>query len=128
MLRILLIEGDAALRHVVARILVQDGHEVCEAADGAAGLELWHKHGADVALIDLSTCDSIQAILELRAFVVGLPIIAMPDSMGDLERLAEANLAGTVTLLMKPFSLTQLLAAVASAGRSDSAGDSTRTA
>jgi DNA-binding response OmpR family regulator len=128
MLRILLIEGDAALRHVVARILVQDGHEVCEAADGAAGLELWHKHGADVALIDLPTSDSIQAILELRAFVAALPIIAMPDSMGDLERLAEANLAGTVALLMKPFSLTQLLAAVASAGRSDSAGDSTRTA
>lgn len=130
MLRILLIESDTPLRHVVARILTQDGHEVHEVADGAAGLELWHKHGADVVLVDIrkSVLGSIDAMLELRTFVANIPIIAMPEAMGDLERLADAQLIGTVTLLMKPFTVRELLAAVAAAGRPDSADDSTRIA
>jgi DNA-binding response OmpR family regulator len=130
MLRILLIESDTPLRHVVARILMQDGHEVHEVADGAAGLELWHKHGADVVLIDIrkSATGSIEAVLELRTFVATLPIIVMPETMADLERLADAQLVGSVNLLMKPFTVRELLAAVAAAGRSDSADDSTRIA
>jgi DNA-binding response OmpR family regulator len=52
----------------------------------------------------------------------------MPEAMGDLERLADAQLVGSVNLLMKPFTVRELLAAVAAAGRSDSADDSTRIA
>jgi DNA-binding response OmpR family regulator len=128
--RILLVENDAPLRHVVARILAQEGHDVDEAADSAAGLELWHKQGADVVLTDLrkTGTSSIEAILELRTFVASLPIIVMPDGVSDLERLAEAQLIGAVSLLTKPFTLTDLLGAVAAATPSDSRSDSTRIA
>ncbi|HZM27881.1 MAG TPA: response regulator [Gemmatimonadales bacterium] len=128
--RILLVESDAPLRHVVARILVQEGHDVHEAADSAAGLELWHKQGADVVLTDLRKVgtSSIEAILELRTFVASLPIIVMPDGVSDLERLAEAQLIGTVSLLTKPFTLTDLLGAIAAATPSDSRSDSSRIA
>jgi DNA-binding response OmpR family regulator len=130
MARILLVESDTPLRHLVAGILVHEGHEVHEAADGPAGLALWHKQGADVVLIDLHKAGmgSIEAILELRTFVASLPIIVMPEAVGDLERLAEAHLIGSVALLMKPFTLTDLLASVGVASRSDEAGDSTRIA
>src|SRR6476661_6314126 len=66
---VLVIEDDAQLRPVIARMLRVSGYEATEAADGASGLARWRDGGADVVLTDLylGDMDGIQVVLQLRA-------------------------------------------------------------
>lgn len=48
---ILLVEDDAMLRRVMARILASEGYRVLCAEDGEVALELWAKHRSEVKLV-----------------------------------------------------------------------------
>jgi two-component system response regulator AtoC len=50
---ILVIEDDAQLRRMLARMLRLDGYEVSEAADGSSGLDCSREGGADIVITDL---------------------------------------------------------------------------
>ena len=116
---VLVIEDDAQLRPVIARMLRVSGYEATEAADGATGLARWRDGGADVVLTDLylGDMDGIQVVLQLRAQAPALPIIVMSGSAiaADTARLREAHLLDGLTVLEKPFSLATLTAVVRSA-------------
>src|SRR6266545_1480180 len=105
--RILVIENEPSLRHIIGATLAGEGHEVLEARSGAEGLRLWHARGADLVLTDvlMAEASGVEVILELRGFVAALPIVAMPGAEPgrELDLLSEAQLLGTVTLLPKPF-------------------------
>ena len=115
--RILVMEDDDALRGLVVRILTSAGYEVVAAADGTTGLRLWREGGADLVLTDLHMPDTngIEVMLELRAFAATLPVIAMSGGQRalDLDLLGSAKLLGAVSVLTKPFTKDDLLAAVA---------------
>src|SRR5689334_21006676 len=51
--RVLVIDDDDTVREVLRRYLVRDGHEVLEAADGSAGLELALLRNPDLLVLDL---------------------------------------------------------------------------
>jgi len=110
-------EDDDALRGLVVRILTSAGYEVVAAADGTTGLRLWREGGADLVLTDLHMPDTngIEVMLELRAFAATLPVIAMSGGQRalDLDLLGSAKLLGAVSVLTKPFTKDDLLAAVA---------------
>ena len=128
----MVIEEDYSLRYVICQALAGDGHEVVEAATADEGLRLWHAGGADLVLTDLLMPEArgIAVILELRAFANGLPILAMPAAQitRTLDLLQETCLLGTVGLLPKPFSLGQLLRAVAAALPAEPSGDRIQSA
>jgi CheY-like chemotaxis protein len=132
MARILVIEEDYSLRYVIGQALAGDGHEVVEAPTADEGLRLWHAGGADLVLTDLLMPEArgIAVILELRAFAKGLPIVAMPAAQitRTLDLLEETRLLGTIGLLPKPFSLGQLLRAVAAALSGEPTSDRIRSA
>jgi len=132
MARILVIEGDYSLRYVISQALAGEGHEVVEALTADDGLRLWHAGGADLVLTDLLAPEArgIAVILELRAFAKGLPIVAMPAARitRSIDLLEEVRLLGTVGLLPKPFSLGQLLRAVAAALPGPSGGHQVESA
>jgi DNA-binding response OmpR family regulator len=117
--RILVIETEPSLRHIIGRTLAGEGHEVLEAQSGAEGLRLWQARGADLVLTDvlLPETSGVEVILELRGFLPTLPIVAMPgaEPSWELDLLNEAHLLGAVRLLPKPFLLGELLGAVAAA-------------
>jgi len=110
-------EDDDAVRGLVARVLTSAGYEVVAAPDGATGLRLWREGGADLVLTDLHMPDTngIEVMLELRAFAPTLPVIAMSGGQRalDLDLLGSATLLGAVSVLTKPFTKDDLLAAVA---------------
>jgi two-component system, NtrC family, response regulator AtoC len=116
---ILLIEDDAQLRPVLARILRLDGYEVTEAAGGLSGLAAWREGGADVVMTDLhlGDMDGIDVLLQLRTQAPALPIVVMSGSAvaADSVRLQEAQLLANVKVLEKPFSLNVLTTVVRSA-------------
>ena len=112
---ILAVEDEPALRDVLRRILAGAGHEVLIAADGPAALILAQQHPGpidvlltDVVMPHMLGKDLADRFLALSpgACVLFMSGYARPalDSQGTLDP--------DVTLVEKPFSKTQLLAAV----------------
>ena len=116
MARILIIDDEAALRDVLARLLEREGHEVFTAGDGVDGLRVWREHGAAVVILDIHMprSDGIETLVQLRALAPELPVIVISggDQTRALGLLSDARLLGATRTLAKPFSLSELTAAV----------------
>jgi CheY-like chemotaxis protein len=124
MASILVIDDERAVRESLAKILRREGHEVRTAADGAEGLRMWREQGAAVVILDIHMpgFDGIEILVQLRALQPLLPVIVISggDQTHTLGLLADAKLLGAVRALAKPFSLSELTAAVNHAlGRGD---------
>lgn len=116
MARILVIDDERAVRDSLAKILQREGHEVVTASDGEEGLRRWREQGAAVVIVDIHMpkSDGIETLVQLRALEPSLPVIVISggDQTHTLGLLGDAKLLGAVRALAKPFSLTELTAAV----------------
>jgi PAS domain S-box-containing protein len=108
---LLVIDDEESVRAVITRILERAGFRVLSAADGRAGLALFHEHADSIAgvLLDLTMPqmngeDALQAIHQVRpdARVV---IMSGYDEQALTERFAPLHPAG---FLQKPFNLRTL--------------------
>ena len=119
MLRILVIEDEASVRHGLARLLANAGYRVTDTASGADGLRLYREQGADLVLTDILMPDmnGIDVIRGLQELAPQLPVIAMSagERSRDFELLANAKVLGAMSLLRKPFSKNELLTVVEAA-------------
>ena len=115
---ILLVEDEAAVRNVSARLLRAQGYQVIEAPEGAAALEAAARVGVDT--IDLVLTDLVMPTLggeevvnRLRASRATLPALVMSgySASGVSTELLEAPFTGFIE---KPFSSRTLLSAVRS--------------
>lgn len=98
-------EDDDDIRTIMVRVLRRGGHEIVEAADGAAALEAVRRRRPQAVITDLDMpvmtgaelCLAIRADDELR----DLPVIFVSGSLmpGD-SRPADA---GATAILSKPF-------------------------
>jgi DNA-binding response OmpR family regulator len=116
MARILIIDDEASLRDILARLLEHEGHEVFTAGDGVEGLQRWREHGAAVVILDIHMprSDGIETLVQLRGLAPGLPVIVISggDQTRALGLLGDARLLGAIRTLAKPFSFSELTAAV----------------
>ncbi len=116
MARILVAEDEEAVRALVRRALVEDGHEVMTAADGAEALDTLQREGGrfDLLLTDIKmpVMDGVAlALAAARDFPV-LPILLMTGYADQRERASGLD-ALIRAVIAKPFTLAQLKAAVA---------------
>lgn len=106
---ILIIEDDDQLRQTLRQILERDGHEVEEAADGEAGVDVLRQGIPDLVVTDLimPRKEGIETIQELRREYPGLRILAVSGGgmMAPGGPLADAEFFGADASLAKPFSL-----------------------
>ena len=111
MARILVIDDEASIRRSVRKLLARAGHEVDEAADGAAGIAMHAAHRYDVIMTDLRmpVCDGIEVITTLRQVDHAVRIILM--SGGDQHDI-DVDRFGAVRILPKPFSMQTLQSVV----------------
>src|SRR5271163_408277 len=88
MSRVLHIEDDPRNRLLVRKLLVADGHEVIDAADGLEGVRLALSQRPDLVLVDLNIpgLDGYEVTLRLRSegSLKGVPIVAI-TAEGDRE-------------------------------------------
>ncbi|MEY8877924.1 MAG: response regulator [Leptothrix sp. (in: b-proteobacteria)] len=123
MAHVLLIDDDELLRDTVLQMLELDRHQVTEAADGRAALQLFASHGGrgfDLVITDvlMPGIDGARVIIEMRRSHPTLPIIAISGGRRVLSpqfNLETASIAGATCQLAKPFTRQQLQAAVAAA-------------
>jgi DNA-binding NtrC family response regulator len=117
--RILVVDDEAALAEALRRVLVRSGHEVRVAASGLEGARRYREQAADLAVIDIHMpeMDGLELLVQFRTIAPGMPVIVMSGGVqtGGLDLLGDARLLGAFATLAKPFSIDELLGAVARA-------------
>ena len=118
MARILIAEDEEGIRHLVARALTQDGHEVVTAGDGAEALDvLTRERGAfELLLTDIRmpVMDGIALALAATRDHPALTILLMTGYADQRERAhgLDALIHDVVT---KPFTLATIRTVVSDA-------------
>jgi DNA-binding response OmpR family regulator len=113
--RILVIDDEPTAQDLLKRILVAEGYEVQVASNGQEGLELFRQRPCDLVITDMvmPVKDGLQTILDLRAMVPELPIIAISGG-GAISKERYLTVAGYLEKVMtiaKPFSVSAIIAA-----------------
>jgi CheY-like chemotaxis protein len=106
-MRALVVDDDAVVRGLVCRILTTAGHEVIEAQDGFAALELAGQHQCDVVITDFVMPGMNGRELVARLKSRGYSAVYLLIS-GALEEQGFSELP----FLAKPFTPAQLLGAI----------------
>jgi DNA-binding response OmpR family regulator len=116
MARILVIDDEPSVRELLYAILIEEGYEVVEAADGKAGMRLFQESPADLVITDLimPEKEGIETIMDLRRDFPDVKIIAM--SGGGIiqaeDYLGMARGVGAHRGFEKPFGVSDMLKAV----------------
>jgi DNA-binding response OmpR family regulator len=121
--KVLIIDDERDVRDSVRKILERAGFEVNVADGGAAGLEAYRSHGADVVITDIIMPEphGVDVIAALRKADERVRIIAisgggnfgpsgyMPAAITTNAYLAAASKAGANAVLTKPFERQELV-------------------
>jgi CheY-like chemotaxis protein len=117
MARILLAEDDPAVRATVRAVLKRLGHEVTEAADGAAAIKQIEAETFDLVITDviMPEVEGLEVVRAVRSRRPDCPIIAMSGGgrIAKEEILTWAEKFGARYVLPKPFSADELRTVVA---------------
>jgi CheY-like chemotaxis protein len=109
------IDDEEKMRMLFHAALEDAGYRVLSAESGTHGLRLLQHQKVDVILVDIFMpgMDGLELIQLLRKKEPTSKIIAMSGSTGDLDYLTIAKYLGANETLKKPFSMQELLTAVA---------------
>ena len=109
-MKILVIEDDTTVRHLIATTLDTHGYEYESAKNAEEGLDRASQEEPDVILLDLGLpdLDGIEVIKKIRSWS-NMPIIVISARSEDADKI-EALDAGADDYLTKPFSVDELLA------------------
>jgi len=112
MSRILVVDDDENLRHVVSDALRRDSHEVQTAADGREGLELFSGGPFDLVITDyaMPAMDGLEMVRDLRTRS-SAPVLVLTVKSEEREKVRLLD-AGADDYVVKPFGVSELLARV----------------
>jgi two-component system KDP operon response regulator KdpE len=107
---LLLIDDDASLRRYLSTLLAGAGYDVEVAENGQQGLDLAHRKGPAVVVLDLGLpdIDGQELLLQLRDRMQ-MPIVVLSAREDPVEKIAALD-HGADDYLTKPFSSGELLA------------------
>lgn len=119
--RVLIVEDDPDMRRLLADVLREEGIGVAEAADVIEALRWVSEERFDAVILDKNLPDGsgLDLLPRLAARFPGLPVILI-TAFGDPRIRREAFARGASALLLKPFSLDDLLAALRRGGTQES--------
>jgi DNA-binding response OmpR family regulator len=118
-MHLLIVEDDARLRRLLARLLATDRHVVEEAADANEALDLAATgNGLDAIVLDVGLPDrsGLDVARELRARGSSIPILMLTARDGIDDRVRGLD-AGADDYLVKPFAYEELSARLRALGR-----------
>jgi len=113
---ILIVDDDPTVRGNTARLLAGKGHAVVEAESGDQALSYVDETAVDLVIMDIVMPDKggLEAIMEIHALHPQIPAIVMsgkvPLGTAAVDSLMEH--CGAKAILSKPFTATELFAAV----------------
>ncbi|HSN73427.1 MAG TPA: response regulator transcription factor [Steroidobacteraceae bacterium] len=112
-MRILVIEDDADTARFIAKGLTEAGHTVDQAAEGRHGLFLATTERYDAIVLDrmLPNVEGLTILRTLRASNIATPVLIL-SALGEVEDRVAGLRAGSDDYLVKPFSMTELIARI----------------
>ncbi len=109
--RVLVVDDDDVIRHVLRDALTDEGYAVACAANGQEALAQLDQHGADLVLLDMQ-----MPVLDGPACFAALRQRAAPPKViliaAATRALAAAHALGADAAVAKPFDLEEVLALV----------------
>ena len=108
--RILIIEDEANMRHMLEVLLGKSGYEITSAADGRKGLELLEGHVFHFILCDIKmpNMDGMTFLKLAKKKRVDAPVIMM-SAYGTVDTAIEAMKLGAYDYISKPFKPDEVL-------------------
>jgi len=111
---VLVVDDEPTVRRLARRVLLEDGFEVIEAADGAEALDLVDGSPDPLRVvvsdIVMPKLNGVQLLQRLSITHPELPVILMSGYAGP--ELAERGIQAPCSLLVKPFKPEELVAEV----------------
>lgn len=109
--RILVVDDDASVRQMLARVLTEEGYQVYAAANGTAAVEIASAADPEMVLLDLNMpgtngWETFQQMVTNKPSLTVIVITAQPN------QLFTALNAGVAALLEKPLNFPLLLRTV----------------
>ncbi len=113
MASILLVDDDETVRSMLTEMLLESGHDVCEAADGAACLERVEEREFDLLITDIVMPEqgglrAIDGAVHLAPHMKILAISGGGSLLNSEDYLALAKSLGAHATLSKPFRREEL--------------------
>ena len=103
---IIVVDDDAAVRRIAARILIEEGFHVLEAGDGDEAIRLAERHGPDIGLvvtdIVMPRLNGIELLERLSRIQPALPVVLMSGYTS--HELMSRALVAPCGVLRKPFA------------------------
>ena len=128
MAKILIVDDEPDILHLLTRILERFGHTVHQAPDGRTALRMYAGNPADVVITDIlmPEMDGLEFLTRVREAFPEARIIALSGGglIAKEEVLRDAVRLGAVGILKKPFTVEQCLEAVRTALEWDEEGAS----
>ncbi len=109
--RVLVIDDDPQVRHLIRLVLEEEGFVVGAAMDGAQALRLAAEQPPELVVLDVSLPDVSGATVadQLRAAWPALPVLMITADGSAAEKAARL---GAYAYLHKPFDVSELVALV----------------
>lgn len=109
--RILVVDDEPEIRHLVGEILEDEGYQVSMAENASAARELKKSKSPSLILLDIwmPDADGITLLKEWVAEETPLCPVIMMSGHGSVEAAVEATRLGAYDFLEKPLSLAKLL-------------------
>ena len=116
MAKILVIDDERAIRNSLKDILSYEKHQVDDAPDGLAGLEMIKQNKYDLVLSDIKMpgMDGLELLVKLEE-IEPAPVVVMISGHGNIETAVEAIKKGAFDFIPKPLDLNRLLITVRNA-------------
>ncbi|KCZ95735.1 DNA-binding response regulator [Hyphomonas hirschiana VP5] len=117
-LKVLVIEDDTEMASFIEKVLLDAGHKVERASDGASGLAMARASEYDALIVDrmLPEKDGLTLLQEFRAAGGTTPALFL-SALGDVQNKVQGLRAGAEDYLGKPFAPAELAARVEALGR-----------
>ncbi|MDQ7820723.1 MAG: response regulator [Armatimonadota bacterium] len=111
--RILVIDDEAPIRDLCARVLARAGYQVTSAGSGEEGLARLGEEPVDLIVTDIRMpgLSGLDVLERAKAAFPGVRVILI-TGFGTPQTLARAEQAGADRILTKPFNPAELVAAV----------------
>ncbi len=111
--KILVVDDEAGMRHMLRLVLEKEGYEVVDAADAETGLEVLVREEADVALCDIRMpgMDGLGFLREISQMPIN-PTLIMMSAYGSVDMALECMKQGAYDYISKPFKPDEVILTV----------------
>jgi two-component system, NtrC family, response regulator AtoC len=109
MAKVLVIDDERSIRHLLDTLFRRKGHDVVLAENGQRGLELFRQEQPDVIVLDLNmpVMDGLTVLRDIRGLNLDQPVIIFSGSWTP-EREQQMRALGVTELVHKELSLDRL--------------------